>query len=109
MHHEHERPRWVFTPARSRSLFRSFAHAESSTYVEYKMNVETEENRTQPWCSYGDVNSSSTTTLHRTAVGNMESTRRIDVSIPAGSGVVWLICKSQLDREANRQRCRRRA
>ena len=62
-------------------------HAVSITrilHVEYKMNVETKENRTQPWCSYGDVNSSSTTTLHRTAVGNIES-RRID---------------SELDREA---------
>ena len=61
--------RWVFTPGHAVSI--------TTTYLR-----KASKNNDKPWCPYGDANSSSTTSLHRTAVGNIES-RRIDASIPA--------------------------
>ncbi|EJK58523.1 hypothetical protein THAOC_21349 [Thalassiosira oceanica] len=54
------------------------------------------------------ANCSSTTSLYQTAVGNIES-RLIDEFTPAAALSDLLICKSELGREANRQRCRRGA
>ena len=61
--------RWVLAPGHAVSI--------TPTYLR-----KASKNSDKSWCPYGDANSSSTTTLHRTAVGNIES-RRIDASIPA--------------------------
>ena len=43
-----------------------------------------EQKQRQPWRPNGDANSSSTTSLHQTVVGNIEI-RRMDEFIPAGA------------------------